>query len=80
MYLILDPCMKAQCVNNSTCVTDMDSLSGYKCLCNLNSAGMNMFLPLRVKFGSVNIHCKGSNGKLDVEYLKHGITSPELPL
>ena len=80
MYLISYPCIKAQCVNNSTCVTDMDSLSGYKCLCTLDSAGMNMFLLSRVKFGSVNIHCKGSNGKLDVEYLKHGITSPEMPL
>ena len=45
MYLISDPCMKAQCVNNSTCVTDVDSLSGYKCVCTLNSAGMDMYFP-----------------------------------
>ena len=80
MYLISDPCIKAQCVNNSTCVTDLDNLTGYKCVCTLNSAGMNMFLLSRVKSGSVNTHCKGGNGKLDVEYLKHEITSPELPL
>ena len=45
MYLISDPCIKAQCVNNSTCVTDPDSLTGYKCVCTLNSAGMNMYFP-----------------------------------
>ena len=45
MYLISDPCVKAQCANNSTCVTDPDSLSGYKCVCTLNSAGMNMYFP-----------------------------------
>ena len=39
--LFSDPCTKAQCVNNSTCVTDMDT-NGYKCLCTSNSAGMNI--------------------------------------
>ena len=42
MYLLSDPCIKAQCVNHGTCVSDADSLSGYKCLCTLNSAGMNI--------------------------------------